>query len=354
MNAAASKTGTDYLRDLARQAGVATPRTPTCDIESALRSEVEAWLNSFGVKYVGPEVISLTLIDVKESRGQQARETPIVEDTVQGVLVSLNEGRYVKPIVTFVQGNKASIIDGNNRDEAHRRAGRDGIESYVVDSDTPSATIARMLVDANSHHPQRPDLSWRVKQAAHLMAAYGITREQAIMDANITSTQLSSYLKLVEADKRAGILKIKDFTGENGLPESSRRALHRIPMDTAFHSAARLAIDTGMNSTEVDELQLQVKRFKSEGEMLAFIDKARKERVEAERGRRAGSKLKKDPKNNLSEGVGKVLAVDPVQLAQSCLTDIDRRIVLDRIDEAVSHLARLEAAITMKKVSTGG
>lgn len=340
------KSGTDFLRSLAGKAAAAQPREPECDVQSTSRSRVEEWLNSFGVKYTGPTRIALTDISVKESRGQQSRRTAIVEDTVQGVLQSLNDSRYVDPVVVFIDGGKATLIDGNNRDEAHRRYGAESIEAYVVDTDTPSLTIKRMLVAANAHHPQRPDLVWRTQQAADLLAI-GADRRIAIRDANITMQQLSDYEKLVEADERAGELKIKDWTT---LPDTSRRALNRIKMDAAFHAAARCAIDTGMTSLEVTDFQVQVRKHKSEGAMLALIEQARDKRIEAERGRRAGSKLKKDPKHNLSEGVGKIVNVDPVQLAQSCATDVDRRHVLNRINEALDHLGRLEAALTMKRV----
>jgi hypothetical protein len=346
------KSGTDFLRQLAGTAHNAKPRDPSCSLRDALRSEVEAWLNSFGVKWTGPVEISLDSIDVKESRGHQSRETPIVEDTVQGVVASINAGDYIKPIVTFIEHGRANIIDGNNRDEGHRRAQLKEIESYVIDSETPSAIVARMLVASNAHHPQRPDVAHRVKQCAFLVHAHGVPTEQAVRDANITREQLRNHLKVVEADKRAQTLKIKDFIGKDGLPETARRALHRITMDAAFHAAARTAIDTGMTSQEVERFSIDIRSHKSETEMLAYVEQVRQQRIEAERGRRAGSRLRNDPKANLSQGIGKIVAVDPVQLAQSVITDVDRRIVLDRIEEAVTHLARLEAGIALKKAST--
>src|SRR4051812_32649496 len=161
----------DWLRSQKGKASsAATPAPPACNGEDAVDSQVERFLQEHGVKYAPKTQIPIGLIDEKQSLANQARDVPIVPESVERFTASLRKGEYLPPVVVFPNGNRVVIVDGNNRFASHKKAGSQFVPGFVIDENTPSETIALLTVAANNGHGVTPDLKWRKRQAVHLVS----------------------------------------------------------------------------------------------------------------------------------------------------------------------------------------
>lgn len=335
---------TDYNK-LKGLASTAKPTLPKTSTEEAQKSEVETWLMSFGVKYIGPHPIPLTSIDEKTSRGHNSREVSIVPDTVDRVVQGLKDGVSLPAIVVYPAGSKFTIIDGNNREAGHKKAGKLLINAYVVDENTPSELLARMIVNANAHHGVTPPVNFRVQQAAFLVTAHGLTRELACKDAGVTTDALKNYFKLLEAEGRAKNLRIAGFAD---LPDSTKRFLNRLTLDSAFVAASHVVIEHSISSPETEKLVKTVSVVSSESAMIAVIEGEKESRekdavIQKATGRRIAS-----PKQALVTGLGKLANIDPYSLASQILTDIDGKEMISRTRAVRDNLLRIENEITKR------
>ena len=59
-------------------------------------------------------------------------------------------------------------------------------------------------------------------------------------------------------------------------------------------------------------------------------------------------------KQSLITGIGKVLNVDAVELTRSVLTDIDRQLIINKLEELVTKAGELESALVAGKVRDAG
>lgn len=340
-------TGTDWLRNQAKkvQDGPALPVSE----QVAATVEVEAWLQRNGVQYAPPSYIPMSLIDEKRSRANQARRDAIVADSVDRFAAALKSGAKFPPIVVFPVGGKLSIVDGNNRQAAHRKAGLDEILGIVIAEDTPSELIQLLTVEANAHHGVTPDLSWRVQQAFHL-CSLGFS-DQAAADASaITMVQLRTARTVQEADQRAKAMRIAGFTE---LPTTTRGALAVLRDEPVFYQAARTAVDTGMTIDEVRDLIRQVKALPSEGAKIEYIGSIAKARGLERAARKVLGKAAhrvSSPKGSLVAGIGKILATDSAALVRQIVTTHDR----DEINKRLSALDKklVELRIAMSTLNT--
>jgi len=277
--------GTDWLRQHRNAAAAATtPSAPVCSGEDAIDSQVERFLQQHGVKYAPKTLIPIGLIDEKSSHGNQARDVPLVPESVERFAVSIRKGEYLPPIIVFPNGNRVTIVDGNNRHAGHKKAGSHTVPGFVIAEDTPSETIVLLTVAANNGHGVTPDLKWRKRQAVHL-TSLGFTADKACEAAGITKAQLTDFKGLLYADARAKQHRIP--VAWNDLPETSRLALGRIPLDGVFILSAHLVIDTGLDSKGTQELLRNIKACSSESEQVTFIAKLSEERKAAARARSA-------------------------------------------------------------------
>lgn len=342
--------GTDWLRQQRmKAAGAVTPTPPACNNEDAIDSQVERFLQLNGVKYAPKSMIPIAMFDEKASLANQARDVPIVPESVERFTASLRAGEYLPPVIVFPQGNKVVTVDGNNRYASHKRHGSQFVPGFVIDEATPSETIALLTVAANVGHGVTPDLNWRKRQAAHLVSV-GFTSDRACSAAGVTKAQLGDFQALTRADARARSLKIQ--TGWLELPQASRINLGRIALDSVFFQAARCAIDTAMQTEDTRILLKDIKSLGSESEQVAMIAKVSEERkLEAKTKAATGATGRvSSPKQSLFTSLGKIMKIDPAELARQVLTDLDRAELTRRLDKAGEKLIELQIAMNDAKV----
>lgn len=346
----ASNTGTDWLRSQRAKAAAADrPEPPACHNEEAVDSQVERFLQEHRVRYAPKAQIPIDLVDEKTSQQNQARDVPIVPESVERFTASLRKGEYLPPIIVFPSGNRVVIVDGNNRFVSHRKAGSRFVPGYVIAEDTPSETIALLTVAANNGHGVTPDIAWRKRQAAHLVSV-GFTAEQACEAAGVSKTQLSDFQALTRADAKAKSLKLT--TGWLDLATTTRIAIGRIPNDPVFYQAARAAIDIGLDSDTAKLMLREVKARGSENEQIAYIASfAEQRKLEAKAKEATGATGRvSSAKQSLITAIGKLMHMDPAELARQTLTDLDRQELIRRIDQAGEKLIELQIALSKARV----
>lgn len=342
MTAGERPTGTDWLKSQVRKIGEGDVLPVSAGRATSI--EVEEWLQRKGVQYAPPSLIPMGYIDEKRSRANQARRTAIVDDSVDRFAVRMRADESFPPIVTYVSGGKLIIIDGNNRQAAARKAGKDSIFGIVIADDTPSELIQLLTVEANAHHGVTPELAWRLQQAFHL-CSLGFSDTHAAEAAAVTVNDIRKARQIQEADQRARSLKIEGF---QGLPQTMKTLLVVLKDEAVFYQAAKTAIDTGMTGEEVRDMVRIVKTLPSEGARIEHIGGVAKERgLEAAMRkaiRREGYRVS-SPKQSLVTAIGKLLAVDAAALARQIVTTHDRDEVNRRIRLLEEKVLELQVAM---------
>lgn len=320
------KSGTDWLKQQrASAAAGASSASPTCNNEDSLDSRVEQFLQQHGVKYAKKTMIPIEMIDERASIGIQARDVPTVKDAVDRYATALRNNEYLPPIIVFPVGNKVRIISGNNRHGAHKRVGSRFIPGYVIDAGTSSEMIQLLTVAANRENAESVSLRWRKVQAVGLIGI-GYTAEVACEAAGITTTQLTEYRALVNADAKA---KKHGVRGFGDLSETARIAIGRVQLDSVFYQAARAAVEFKVDSDTAKRLLREVKALSSESEQLAYVlafgDEQREKRaLEGANDGKKKSASVSSPKTALTSSGGKICNISNSALVRQVLTESDR------------------------------
>lgn len=344
-----SKSGTDYLRGLARKATVGAP-LPASEVEAAT-FQVEHWLQSRGVKYHPAQMVEMSAFDERRSRGNQARDVALVSDSVDRFATAFKAGAKFPPVVAYYDNGKLILIDGNNRQAGAKKASKQYLLTIVVHEDTSSELIQFLTVEANAFHGVTPELSWRVTQALHLVEI-GFNDQQAAEAAAITVNQLRNARAVLEADARARAMRIDGFTG---LPASSRQQINTIKDDAVFGGVARLAVSTGMTFDEVKNITREVKALGSESARIDHIARLAEDRkIEKDAKKVLGKAANRvqAPKQALVGGIGMIMKVDVNLLMRQILTENDRKAVLSRCNQLIDKLAEIDAVLNTMKLGS--
>lgn len=339
---AAKATGTEWLRSQMRRTSPGEPLEVSEQV--AAKVEVEAWLQSHGVEYVGPLQIAMEMIDEKRSRLNQARKDPLVADSVERFAGAMKDGAVFPPIVVYPVAGKVVIVDGNNRQAGARRAGQGFIAAYLIAETTPSELIQLMTVEANGRHGVTPDAQWRTRQALHL-TTLGFTDAQAAKAASVTVQQLRTARGIQEADARARELRIGGFSD---LPGTSRQALGVLRDQAVFYQAAKTAINTGMSIDDIRNMTREVKGCASEEDRLRVVTRIANDRsIEAQTKRGTGQAANrvKSPKTALITGVGQLMSVKEDDLCRQIITAHDRDLITNRLTLLVDKILSIQVAM---------
>lgn len=332
-------TATDWLKKQGRK--VVEHTTLDVTEEKAATVEVEAWLQRREVKYAPAVAIPMAMIDERRSRQNQARKDPLVAESVERFANSFRQGRPFPPIVVYQLGNKLVIIDGNNRHEAAKRAKLPSILGIIIDDKTPSELIQLLTVEANNGHGVTPDPAWRTRQANHLVTL-GFSDSDAAEAAGVSLSSLRSARSAAEADGRARRLGIYGF---GDLAQTTKVLIGVLKSDPVFLEVARFVVAQKVSQEQVRDLVREVKKGRSEAEMLATLkDIADQMDVEAAT-KKALKKGVSSPKNALVSGVGLITKCDPAQLIRQIVTTHDRDVIKRRLDEAVDKILELQVAM---------
>ncbi len=338
----AGRTGTDWLRQQTGKVSLGEKLAVTTQVASTV--EVEAWLQRHGVRYAPPVPIPMELIDERRSRSNQARRDPIVPDSVDRFAAAMKTGAAFPPIVVYAVGGRLTIVDGNNRQAAAKKAGLPTVLGIVIDESTPSELIQLLTVEANTRHGVTPDANWRVQQAFHL-CSLGLSDQAACDAANVSLATMRAARAVRDADQRAYAMRINGFTD---LPAGSRGALNVLRDDPVFYQAAKAAVGTGMTIDEVRDMIREVKKLGSEGARIEYIGNLVKARATEQATKKLAGKVNNrlsSPKQSLAAGIGKILGVDSAALARAILTTHDRDEVARRLGALQKKLVELQIAM---------
>lgn len=315
---------------------------PEVDASACGAETVEAWLQRFGVRYNLVPALPLRRVNVEKSRANQARPTPLVEDSVKRYGDAYAGKQTLPPIVAYIHGNQFVIIDGNNRDAGARKAGLHHLPAFVVHSETPSETVLAMMVNANSHHGVTPPLEWRLKQAQFLVGV-GHPIEKAASYAAVSPYQMREHQRLVRSDQRAKALRVAGF-GE--LSREARLSLGSLTLDAVFSQAARVAAETAMTAGETRAFVREIKAETSEDTQLVHVGTVGEQRrLEARQQEALGKRQIRSAKQGLITGLGKLLHADVDDIARQVVTDSERRELCRRLELAADKILELQVAL---------
>jgi len=342
VSTAQPKSGTEWLKLQSRR--ITEGEELPLSAEEAASSLIEEWLQRHGVAYAPPSPIPMVLIDEKRSRNNQARRDAVVSDSVDRFANALRNGATFPPIVVFPLGGRLIIIDGNNRQAAAKRVGREFVSGIVISEETPSELISLLTVEANAHHGVTPDTQWRVQQAFQLISL-GYTDQQAADAVNVNVTSIRVARAIQEAEQRARRMKIHGFVD---LPQVPKQALGTLKDDPVFYQAAKVAISTGMTLEQIREMTRMVKAIPSEGARIDAIAALAKERgIEAATKKAMGKVTRRvsSPKTQLVSGIGLLVNVDEAALVRSILTRRDRDLVAERLQQLTDKVLAMQVAL---------
>lgn len=307
--------------------------------------EIEHWLESAGVSYGGCFPIPLSAIDRQASRHNQAREQAIIPETVDRYVQALRNGDKFPPIVVYPRGEKYVIVDGNHRDESHRKANKREISAYVISKDTPSEIIELLTAEANSKHGEPTPTQWRTRQAIYLMSL-GVDQDEVTVRLGLSKGTVNRAIRILRSDDRARRLKIQ---GWDTLTDRAKELLVAVRSDEAFAGAAGLIIGTNWSGATMVEFIRRVKAASTDKEAVELIPQAKEERaVELARekvvGRDKAARIS-NPKMRVLSALGAILAVKPEELNRLFLSDDERKEVGRRCADASLRLMEMEEVL---------
>ena len=317
------------------------PPRPICS------EEVENWLRSRGANFLRCMLIPVENFDERASRNNQARPAPIVPEKVDQYAMAMRRGEKFPPLIAYRTSEKATtfiLISGNHRLAGAKKAGVKSLPTYVLASDTKPELILLLTVEANATHGAEIPLEWRIKQAVNLMSV-GWKQDESCAAAQISPTALHTYKKALEADERARLLKITNFTQ---LGSRHKTSLQGLKLDVVFMQASMVAISMSMNLADTQLLVRELKALPSEGEQIAHIQMVADERrriAEQQKLLKRRSGIINNPKQSLITGIGKVMHTDGPTLVRTLITDDEKQEVWERLGRVADKVLELQVLV---------
>lgn len=344
---AAPKAGTDWLRRNVRKIGEGAELAVTQEVASSV--EVEAWLKRRNVQYAPPTGIPMALIDERRSRGNQARRDPLVAESVERFATAFRQNNIFPPIVVYPLGGKLIIIDGNNRQAAAKKAGREHIQGIIISDTTPSEVIQLLTVEANAHHGVTPELSWRLKQAFHLIGL-GFSDQEAAEACGVTTGQVRNARATQQCEERARQLRIHNFAA---VSTTTKQLLNVLKDEAVFYQACLVTVNHDLGVEDVRDLLREIKKQPSEADRIRVIAEiAKAKTVEQATKKAMNSRKVSAPKHSLVAGMGLIMNCDESSLTRNILTEHDRSEVRKRLDEAVDKILSIQIALDEMKLES--
>lgn len=319
-----------------------TSPAPTPDVR--LRSDaptsernptVEAWIKSFGVYDWGFHVVQLDDVDRAQSLANQSRLTSLDESTVARYGLAAASGAKFPPIVLAKIGRKLVVVDGNHRVHGLAAGGAHEHPAYVIDP--PAAVRDMMTRTANTANGLNFSEDEQRRLVIDLHTADAMTREQISLLSGLSRSSVDVIVRAHGARQRA----------------TDRRAADRLT-DREMETIGRLNSDPALNAA------IGVQRSRNrlpDGALVAAVVASNKARSDEERvkcvtdaavaasGAKAAT-VRKGVRTSdyakLNQSIGSILNCNPTAVA---LDVKDKRQALERINAAVAHLAKIEAAL---------
>lgn len=303
--------------------------------------DVSKWLTHRGVKHSVPQPINRTQINEKASRSNQARAEVLDPEVVDRYTAAVRLGDEFPPLVVYRQGKGFTIIDGNHRDEAFKKAGKTVVDAIVVADNTPSEMIELLTVEANTRHGKATDMGWRIRQAMHLLAI-GLGDE---LVASATGLSKAALLDARRADKGMQRAKKLGVYGYEKLAVRAQSQIAGLALDSVFTAAAEAAIDLDMTIEQVRLLIRDVKALGSETDQLRQVGEV-VEALQFDSGRKkSGRNSLANPRMTVLSALGSVAKIDPKQMPRLFRTNEERKEVARRAANASLVLMEVEEVL---------
>jgi hypothetical protein len=246
--------------------------------EPDLRDQrIEDWLDQLGVEYVYDPDFPLANINREESYRNQARiiahDVPVFDEYVNLFQQSMENGDAFPPILVYRKFKskrwKAYVtIDGNHRELAAERAGKETFPTYEI-VNAADGVIESLTYAANTKHGVPTSPKERAIQGAFLVEGRGMTIASAAELLGIPRHAIDEERRRQKTLARLEGKLRKDQIAK--LSASHIQRLNSIQSDNVLIEAGRLAADTGMKSEEVGLLVKEIKARRTEATQLEVV-----------------------------------------------------------------------------------
>lgn len=314
------------------------------------RTEIEEWLNGWGVAWTLHEAINIDNFDIERSLRNQARlGAPVDTEYVERYATAMRDGAEFPGVVAWRddRNTKLVIIDGNHRMMAAREAEYE-LPVYVV-KDAKVQTITAMTFEANVRHGKSTTEDERIHHALWLIDN-GMNVTEAAKRMAVPKSKVNKANSDQAAGRRADSVGItrRDW---DGIPQSYRVRLGMIHTDEGFRAAVKLVKDAGLLFPEITEMVSTMNDTRSgqrqEGLVKSLRNNQYAERIQEVKagGGKAIGKRVRSPKASLSSGLGLLHTIPSDDVIVASLGAAEREDMAAKVDEAVARLTTLRAAL---------
>lgn len=230
---------------------------------------VEATLSDLGATWEYYRDVNINLIDVNESKNNQARiGSPILLHLVDDYATSMENGAVFPALVGFARGDGSFYLaDGNNRLPAAKRAGIAAIDLYVVQSN--DAYVRNLVIlKLNRLNGARPPREHTIQQILTLVKTYGKEVHEVARDLDVSVSSVNTEIRRDTTRKRLYNTQIRP----EALSMASLDALHRVTTDAGLRAAAELLVAAKLPESDVRRLAQEVGEQHSEAGQQAVVD----------------------------------------------------------------------------------
>lgn len=227
----------------------------------------EEWIASHGSSF---ELRTIRIAGINRSRSltNQARFKALDEDTVLTYSAAMERGDRFPPIVVYREPNGSFVvIDGNHRVAAAELVLGTDIDAYVVDN-VSDLQVQTMTFEANAKHGLPSSMEERIQHGLYLVDL-GVSHRDAATMVNVPLTTLQREVEKHRADGRFSASNIERW---NSIAVGGRQRMNAIRNDVVFQAAAKLVIEAGLSTTEINTMVTSINKASTEGDQLAVVD----------------------------------------------------------------------------------
>ena len=232
-------------------------------------ARIEDWIKSHGGS---PSMQEINIDDINRSKSlaNQSRFQALDEDTVVLYASAMERGDVFPPIVVYRDHGSFVVIDGNHRVEAATLNQKTKILAYVLDK-LSTVQVQTMTFEANAKHGLPATVEERISHGLYL-TDLGVTHRDAAAMVNVPLHQLQKEIERARIDRRLGTLGIERW---NSIAAGARLRMESIRNDNVLRAAARMVVESRINTVIVNEMVTVINREKTEKDQLAVVEEWR-------------------------------------------------------------------------------
>lgn len=313
--------------------------------------QIEQYLTDRGFTWEYRIGIPLKEFDEEKSLRNQARVgKPIDKGTVERYIIDLTNGD-VFPALIAAEASKSRpllIADGNHRFQAHKAAGRESVDAYVVIKASPAA-ITTLTFEANTKHGLPTSEEDRLHQALYLMDA-GLSAEDAARRLGLRPATLRAASNLAAVDRRADECRLNRNAWDR-LPNSVKLRLGQISTDEGFGAMGKLVLDAGLRTEDVAKCVNDMAPLRSSAKQVEYVKAARLTYAEhLQTGGKPGERATigrqaRSGRHRYGMLLGNLAAMPEPNEIIGRMTDDEKPEWLRRTDAAIQRLEKIREAL---------